>query len=193
MSNVWHRIQNGPILAAHLENIWKIIEMGVSENVVYPYTQWFCWSLSLLNGYNWEYTLFSDKPKCLSLPPLPVRALKGIRLFFPFFRPKKSPHRWARSWKDPCGGGFDSWQNADSWGDRKILQSTRFNQMFNPWGIRCFNCHRQRRTWRMFLWVMLSREAIRGFASNGASRSSDGHGWPMDDPWINGKRIFTLP
>ena len=25
-------------------------------------TQWFCWSLSLLNGYNWEYTLFSDKP-----------------------------------------------------------------------------------------------------------------------------------
>ena len=22
------------------------------------------WSLSLLNGYNWEYTLFSDKPKC---------------------------------------------------------------------------------------------------------------------------------
>ena len=25
--------------------------MGVSENVVYPYTQWFCWSLSLLNGY----------------------------------------------------------------------------------------------------------------------------------------------
>ena len=25
-------------------------------------TQWFVWSLSLLNGYNWEYTLFSDKP-----------------------------------------------------------------------------------------------------------------------------------
>ena len=23
---------------------------------------WFCWSLSLLNGYNWGYTLFSDKP-----------------------------------------------------------------------------------------------------------------------------------
>ena len=21
-------------------------------------TQWFCWSLSLLNGYNWEYTLY---------------------------------------------------------------------------------------------------------------------------------------
>ena len=25
--------------------------VGLSENVVYPYTQWFCWSLSLLNGY----------------------------------------------------------------------------------------------------------------------------------------------
>ena len=25
--------------------------MGLSENVVYPYTQWFCWSLSLWNGY----------------------------------------------------------------------------------------------------------------------------------------------
>ena len=24
------------------------------------------WSLSLLNGYNWEYTLFSDKPICFS-------------------------------------------------------------------------------------------------------------------------------
>ena len=30
-------------------------------------TQWFCWSLSLLNGYNWEYTLFSDTPICFSL------------------------------------------------------------------------------------------------------------------------------
>ena len=27
-----------------------------------PYTQWFCWSLSLLNGYNWGYTPFSDIP-----------------------------------------------------------------------------------------------------------------------------------
>ena len=26
-------------------------------------TQWFCWSLSLLNGYNWGYTPFSDIPK----------------------------------------------------------------------------------------------------------------------------------
>ena len=30
--------------------------------IVYPYTQWFCWSLSLLNGYNWGYTPFSDIP-----------------------------------------------------------------------------------------------------------------------------------
>ena len=30
--------------------------------IVYPYTQWFCWSLSLLNGYNWGYTPFSDTP-----------------------------------------------------------------------------------------------------------------------------------
>ena len=43
---------------------WKIYHMGVSENRLNPYTQWFCWSLSLLNGYNWEYTLFSDKPTC---------------------------------------------------------------------------------------------------------------------------------
>ena len=34
----------------------------VCLKIVYPYTQWFCWSLSLLNGYNWGYTLFSDKP-----------------------------------------------------------------------------------------------------------------------------------
>ena len=37
-------------------------QLGFSENVVYPMTQWFCWSLSLLNGYNWGYTPFSDKP-----------------------------------------------------------------------------------------------------------------------------------
>jgi hypothetical protein len=32
----------------------------VCLKIVYPYTQWFCWSLSLLNGYNWWYTPFSD-------------------------------------------------------------------------------------------------------------------------------------
>ena len=34
----------------------------VCLKIVYPYTQWFCWSLSLLNGYNWGYTSFSDTP-----------------------------------------------------------------------------------------------------------------------------------
>ena len=38
---------------------WK----WVCLKIVYPYTQWFCWSLSLLNGYNWGYTPFSDIPK----------------------------------------------------------------------------------------------------------------------------------
>ena len=31
------------------------------------FTQWFCWSLSRLNGYNWGYTSFSGIPKyCMS-------------------------------------------------------------------------------------------------------------------------------
>ena len=34
----------------------------VCLKIVYNYTQWFCWSLSLLNGYNWGYTPFSDIP-----------------------------------------------------------------------------------------------------------------------------------
>ena len=44
---------------------WK----WVCLKIVYPYTQWFCWSLSLLNGYfigNINPT-FSDKPKWLCL------------------------------------------------------------------------------------------------------------------------------
>ena len=38
--------------------------MGVSENVVYPETQWFCWSWNPYEKwlFHWEYTLFSDKP-----------------------------------------------------------------------------------------------------------------------------------
>ena len=36
-------------------------------------TQWFCWSLSLLNGYNWEYTIFSDKPTWTGVKYLPLR------------------------------------------------------------------------------------------------------------------------
>ena len=34
-------------------------------------TQWFCWSLSLLNGYNWGYTPFSDISLCMIFPPEP--------------------------------------------------------------------------------------------------------------------------
>ena len=49
-------------------------KMGLSENSVPHCTQWFCWSLSLLNGYNWGYTLFSDKPKPFGVPgSLPFR------------------------------------------------------------------------------------------------------------------------
>ena len=38
-----------------------LANMGVSENSV-PLNPMVNESLSLLNGYNWEYTLFSDKP-----------------------------------------------------------------------------------------------------------------------------------
>ena len=49
---------------AHLE--WRIVpptQKWVCLKIVYPYTQWFCWSLPLLNGYHWGYTPFSDIPK----------------------------------------------------------------------------------------------------------------------------------
>ena len=42
------------------------IDMGVSENVVYPKKTMVLPLLIIipfLNGYHWEYTLFSDKPK----------------------------------------------------------------------------------------------------------------------------------
>ena len=38
---------------------WEIY-VGLSENSVPHCTQWFSWPLSLLNGYNWGYTPFSD-------------------------------------------------------------------------------------------------------------------------------------
>ena len=31
--------------------IFTYVDVGVSENSVPHFTQWFCWSLSLLNGY----------------------------------------------------------------------------------------------------------------------------------------------
>ena len=39
----------------------KVKHLGVSENSV-PLNPMVNDQLSLLNGYNWEYTLFSDKP-----------------------------------------------------------------------------------------------------------------------------------
>ena len=39
--------------------------MGVSENVVYPiFPMVLLIIIPFLNGYNWEYTLFSDTPIC---------------------------------------------------------------------------------------------------------------------------------
>ena len=40
----------------------------VCLKIVYPYTQWFCWSLSLLNGYLFgNIPYFQTKPICLFL------------------------------------------------------------------------------------------------------------------------------
>ena len=39
------------------------MEVGLSENRLNPYTQWLMIIIPILNGYNWEYTLFSDKPR----------------------------------------------------------------------------------------------------------------------------------
>ena len=40
-------------------NVWNYLSGCVWKWLVPHCTQWFCWSLSLLNGY-WEYSLFSD-------------------------------------------------------------------------------------------------------------------------------------
>ena len=57
------------------------MHLGLSENVVYPYTQWFCWSLSLLNGYNWGYTPFSDIPIWKWPPKILQRHFKAVRRY----------------------------------------------------------------------------------------------------------------
>ena len=76
-TRVWeHRINPSLIKQARISNVpraWKnavachvthLLSSGCVWKCCVPlFTQWFCWSLSLLNGYNWEYTLFSDKPK----------------------------------------------------------------------------------------------------------------------------------
>ena len=48
----------------NLTNKYDHVGIWVCLKIVHPYTQWFCWSLSLLNGYNWGYTPFSDIPIC---------------------------------------------------------------------------------------------------------------------------------
>ena len=60
-------------------------EMGVSENSVPHCTQWFCWSLSLLNGYfvGKINPTFSDKPRSVqSIPekkqPLTIQSKRCI-------------------------------------------------------------------------------------------------------------------
>ena len=71
--------------------------MGVSENSVALFTQWFCWSLSLLNGYNWEYTQhFQTNPyrprslgiqscQFLSVWPYVFSMFKSLQLYVPGF------------------------------------------------------------------------------------------------------------
>ena len=51
--------------AQHQLLSYRILHGCVWKCCVPLFTQWFCWSLSLLNGYNWEYTPFSDIPTCL--------------------------------------------------------------------------------------------------------------------------------
>ena len=46
-----------------------------------PFTQWFCWSLSLLNGYNWGYTPFSDIPTLCHISRLILGKKNRLRWF----------------------------------------------------------------------------------------------------------------
>ena len=48
---------SGPTRSRHQTSF-----LWVCLKIVYPMTQWFCWSLSPLNGYDWGYTQFSDIP-----------------------------------------------------------------------------------------------------------------------------------
>ena len=49
----WARAARGKLLLANLRPSLAIFakHRWVCLKIVYPYTQWFCWSLSLLNGY----------------------------------------------------------------------------------------------------------------------------------------------
>ena len=57
------RINKGRWRQFNKERKWWTDGYGCVWKCCVPHcTQWFCWSLSLLNGYNWGHTLFSDKP-----------------------------------------------------------------------------------------------------------------------------------
>ena len=80
----------------------------VCLKIVYPYTQWFCWSLSLLNGYNWGYTPFSDIPSCMLSHYYPINTwdlpgtadaprLTGLRRHLPLWELEATPLKcWVR-------------------------------------------------------------------------------------------------
>ena len=63
-----HRLDDVPWAG---NSTWGTLSQGISSNfikwvclkIVYPYTQWFCWSLSLLNGY-----LFGNIPHFQTYP-----------------------------------------------------------------------------------------------------------------------------
>ena len=87
-----------------------LAEMGMSENGVPHCTQWFCWSWSLLNGYNWEYTLFSDKPKWWrlgeKLVKLSVNSLWHYMALWVAESCQGSSSCWNPLWLPGCAGGW---------------------------------------------------------------------------------------
>ena len=56
------RVDHETLHLFHLQKQKPRQAIWVCLKIVYPYTQWFCWSLSLLNGYNWGYTPFQTYP-----------------------------------------------------------------------------------------------------------------------------------
>ena len=69
------------------------IDMWVCLKIVYPKTQWFCWSLSLLNGYfigNINPT-FSDKPMWLMDQLAAGHRPQGCATTFPLSKARKDP------------------------------------------------------------------------------------------------------
>ena len=56
----------GLVGSSHWVALWKtLLKMGLSENVVYPYTQWLMIIIPTKWLFHWGYTPFSDIPKCL--------------------------------------------------------------------------------------------------------------------------------